>query len=373
MSIASVPATNKTLTFNASTLGLQDPPWIISMPEDSRISLMACYSVLLLLAVLGNSIIVAIVCKNRQMQTTMNVLIVSTAVSDLAGSIVTITRKLSILSTLSTEFHVTGILGKIICKLCPFIRDVSITISIESMVAIAFDRFFAVVYPMRSKPRILNTKFMVPLTWFVGSAIFSLNFVLYEFISLERVHICKYEWPPSLLQVREAYFGAFTILTFILPTVVLTVLYFTIVCNLKSHGIPGQQSFEHIARRRKQNTNIIKMSAAIVLTFFLCWLPHHTIGVLMTFVWKGKPPKSVGPFFNILSETITFLSFISFATNPVICLTFSSKYRNCMKKLILIPGLFSKRRQDVLNVNTQRSTNISQEMITLSVTNLTMT
>ncbi|XP_031567706.1 QRFP-like peptide receptor [Actinia tenebrosa] len=373
MSILASQATNKTLTSNTSTRALQNPPWIISMSEDSRISLIACYCVLLLLAVFGNSSVVAIVCKNRQMQTTMNFLIVNMAVSDLAGSLVTIPRKLSVLSILSYEFDAPDILGKILCKLCPFIRDVSITISIESMVAIALDRFLAVVYPMRSKPRILNMKFMIPLTWFAGSAMFSLNIVLFELKSFQEIHLCLNEWPVSFLIAREAYYGAFITLSFIVPTVALTALYFTIVCKIKSQAIPGQRSLEYLARRRKQNTNIIKLSAAIVLTFFVCWLPHHTLGALMTFVWKGKLPKSVGPFFDIISETIEFVSFMSFATNPVICLTFSSKYKDCMKKLILIPDLFSKQRQGVLNVNTQRPTNISQEMITLSMTNLTVT
>lgn len=317
------------------------------MPENSRILLMACYSVLSLLTVLGNSSIVAIVCKNRQMQTTMNFLIVNMAVSDLAGSLVTIPRRVSVLSTLSYEFHVSGILGEILCKICPFIRDVSITISIESIVAIAFDRFFAVVYPMRSKPRVLNMKFLIPLTWLLGSAIFSLNFVLYELISLEQVHICKYEWPPGLLGARKAYFGAFAILTFLLPTIVLAALYLTIIWKIKSQAIPGQQSFEHIARRRQQNTNIIKISAAIVVSFFVCWMPKHTVGILMIFVWEGKPPKNIMPFFGTISESISFLSFLSFATNPIICLTFSSKFRQCMKNVSFLPNLFSKRRQHV--------------------------
>lgn len=321
--------------------------WILMAPEESRIAFIACYSILLFLAVLGNFCVVVIVCKNRRMQSNINFLIVNMAVSDLAGSLVSITRMISLIVSNSNEWKISGVFADILCKLCPFIRDVSISVSIGSMVAIALDRFFAVVYPLKSMPRVMRLRVILPIIWFVALAPFSLYFVTYKMTYFKGKAFCNFKWPSIFdrAEVHYVYFMAtIMILFFIIPFVIVSVLYSVIVWKMKSRSIPGQQLCENETRRQKMNSNIVKLAIVIVLSFFLCWFPYHTLSFFEFFVWKRNPKKSVPSFRGLMTHILTFISYISLAINPFICFAFSSNYRNCLKRLFPLASKVKTQR-----------------------------
>ena len=71
------------------------------------------------------------------------------AVSDLLFSLVLFPVQITKLSTGSVQWRVSGILGSIFCKLYTFARSVCISVSAQSLVWIAIDRFVAVVFPIK--------------------------------------------------------------------------------------------------------------------------------------------------------------------------------------------------------------------------------
>ena len=67
-----------------------------------------------------------------------------------------------------------GPLGQTLCKLVYFLTDVSVAVSIQSLVLITVGRFGAVVYPLRSP--LISSKlcpFFILATWIVAMAIYS--------------------------------------------------------------------------------------------------------------------------------------------------------------------------------------------------------
>ena len=69
------------------------------------------------------------------------------ASSDLLYPIFVLTWNLSSLHT--NSFPIGGKLGQASCKLFPFLRNVSIVLSMQNLILIAVDRFGAVVFPLR--------------------------------------------------------------------------------------------------------------------------------------------------------------------------------------------------------------------------------
>ncbi|XP_031567707.1 neuromedin-K receptor-like [Actinia tenebrosa] len=348
-----------------NTTGTLHPKSWITSQEVSRIAFTVCYSILLFLAVVGNVFVVVIVCKNRRMQTNINFLIANMAVSDLTGSLVSIPRFISLNINNSSEWSVPGLLAEILCKTCPFIRDVSISVSIESMVVIAIDRFFAVVYPLKSKPRVTRLRWVLPIIWLVAMAPFSLYFVTFKIGYCKGKAFCIFSWPSIFdrAQVHHIYFlVTIVILFFIIPFAIVSVLHSFIVWKMKHRCIPGEQLCEQETRSQKSNSNIIKMAIVIVLSFFVCWFPYHTLTFFEVFVWKGYQKKSAPSFHSFTSDILTFISYISLAINPLICFVFSSNYRNCLKKLFPF-SLFLFNKASAINVKTQRTAAThSQEM-----------
>ena len=82
------------------------------------------------------------------MRKPINFFIVNMAMSDLLFAIVVIPRDIQLLYL--DSWLIGGPLGQSLCKLVYLLLTVSSTVSIQSLVLIAVDRFGAVVYPLRS-------------------------------------------------------------------------------------------------------------------------------------------------------------------------------------------------------------------------------
>jgi hypothetical protein len=293
--------------------------------------------VILILSVVGNTSIIAIVVRNRSMRSrTINYLIANMAATDLVASVVVVPRFLAVLKTLSLEWKVSGVVGDILCKLNHYIRDVSLAVSMLSMVAIAFDRFFAVVLPMRATPRILNIRILIPVIWFVSLGTFLVHLINFKVISLQGVFVCHSLWPTGFDQTKSktVFYLVFLTVIYIVPLAIVAVLYTIIALRIRRQKIPGEPSSESEDRRRKLNNNIVKMAVAIVFFFFVCWAPYHSLALYNIF--------SV-PYHGVLEDVLVLLSYISFVINPCLCLTFSSKYRKCVKNLFPFSILFATR------------------------------
>ena len=88
------------------------------------------------------------------MQKPINYFITNMAMFDLLFPIFLLPSNLTGLY-LDNQWLISGPLGQALCKLIPFLADVSSAVSIQSLVLIAVDRFAAVVFlaPSSSLPR----------------------------------------------------------------------------------------------------------------------------------------------------------------------------------------------------------------------------
>ena len=125
-----------------------------------------------------------------------------------------------------------------------------------------------------------------------------------------------------------AYFIAF----FYLPFVLLIILYAIILIKLKQHVHPGEQSAIAKEMRSRRNRNVFKMAIVIVFVFFLCWIPFITNQTILHFA----PNSSIWFSCNFLlyDSFSSFMAAANCAVNPIICLIFTSNYRQGLKRLV---------------------------------------
>ena len=110
---------------------------------------MVIFSITLFLSLFGNTLIIIIVYKCPELKKTVNYFIVNMAVSDFVFPLTTIPVYLAEASNDVWQWLIESTAGSILCKLRNFVMAVSLTVSIESLVWIALDRFVAVVWPMK--------------------------------------------------------------------------------------------------------------------------------------------------------------------------------------------------------------------------------
>lgn len=301
-------------------------------PTAERIGHTIAYCLLFFISLVGNSFIGIIVYKTKALRKPINYLIVNMAVSDLLLPIILFPKTV-------TEMHVdnwliSGHLGEALCKLVPFMSDLSVAVSIQSLVLIAMDRFVAVVFPLRSP--LISSKlcpFFILATWIIAIAIvtpYLLAFKLVEFSHLE--YKCVRQWmlvsdDPSSV---KKYFMALFIVFFYIPFVLMFILYLVILLKLKFQTSPGEHSMNAQIQRSRRKRNALKLSVAIVLGFAVCWFPF-SIYTLAMFAVKNNSTIPCG--ILLLGQFCLLLSRTNSAMNPCICFILSTNYRRGLKNL----------------------------------------
>ena len=237
-----------------------------------------------------------------------------------------------------TDLHVGswligGTLGQALCKIYPFLAEISMVVSIQSLVLITVDRYAAVVVPLRS-PLISRKvcRCLIVGTWilavpFCWPYLFNFNLVEYQ-----EDKWCINQW--DVIFGEKSSFGIYllsaSILFFYIPFVVLMILYSIILIKLKKQAHPGEQSANAEEQRTRRNRKVLKMTVAIVVAFFICWIPFSIHIVTFYFV----PKNTLDCKFWVSYNVAVFMGYTYCAINPIICLTFTSNYRQALRRLV---------------------------------------
>ncbi|XP_020622538.1 RYamide receptor-like [Orbicella faveolata] len=190
------------------------------------------------------------------------------AMSDLLFRIFLI--PLEIQTLYKDSWLIGGPFGQVLCKLVAFLTEVSSTVSFQSLVLIAVDRFGAVVFPLRS-PLISSNLclFIILATWIVAIAVYSPVLFVCKVVEHPEKLVCQQNWNELFGESssHENYFVSCIVVFTFIPLVLITILYVTILLKLKSQRIPGEQSANAGQQRQQRERNVLKMAIAIVLGF----------------------------------------------------------------------------------------------------------
>ena len=255
------------------------------------------------------------------------------ALSDLLFPIFSISKRLLDLHV--DSWLIGGLLGQILCKLPAFLAEASSLVSVQSLVLISVDRFGAVVVPLRSP--LISCKlcpFFILATWIVAIAVASPNLFSYKLVENQEEVKSQNQWAKTFGEKSfVTYLLAGVSMFFYIPMILLVAVYSIILIKLKKQLHPGEQSANTEEQRTKRNRNVLKMAIAIVLAFFLCWLPAYTISLIIQFL---EPTGSIRSScsFRAFSIFTYFLALANCAINPTILFISSSNYRQGLKRLV---------------------------------------
>lgn len=303
----------------------------------------SAYSVLIVVAVTGNILIGVVVFKTKPMRRTINFLIVNMAFSDLILPIIAFPRILTDVNV--GHWLIDGRFGLALCKITYFLQDVSVDVSIQSLVLISVDRFGAVVFPLR--PPIVSSKlcpYVILATWIVAIAIHCPHLFAFKLSEIEGKLQCRLLWDDTfgLSSSRKSYYLAVVLVVTVIPFALMTIVYSIIIFKLRSQKIPGNETVnvKEQEKRVKRQRNVPKMSLAIVLVFGLCWTPINTMVFFMYFGWDNNASAFSSCGFQTFYFFARFMAYANCAINPCICFIFSGNFRQGLKRLF---GCCSKK------------------------------
>ena len=290
---------------------------------------LAC-SVIFVVSITGNTLIGVIVYKTPTMRKPINFLIVNMAMSDLLYPIFAI--PLLIQELFRDPWLIGGPLGQVLCKLVIFSTDVSLVVSIQSLVLIAVDRFGAVVYPLRSP--LISSKlcpFFILATWIVAMAVSSPYLMTSKLVEYLGEHGCEGMWNEAFGENSSYpnYILAKVVVFLYIPLLLIATLYIIIYLRLKSRKIPGEQSNNAQQQRAKRERNVLKLAIATVITFAACVLPLSTYITIVEWGRFESLTESCG--FVYFSFIAALMAYSNCAINPCVCFIFSGNYRQGLK------------------------------------------
>ena len=305
-----------------------------------------CLSILMSSSLLGNSAIIAIVLRNKHMQTTTNYLIVNMAVSDFMLSAFAVPRELTEIFIGYRRWLINGPAGIAMCKLVYFVQDISTAVSIQSIVVITVDRYAGVVTPFR-KPVITSKrlKLVIPVIWILSMGLHSPYFYTARHIQLNNTGICFFTWEPAHdnLQAQQIYYSTVSATLIAIPLAIITVLYSLLFRVMRRQNFFWRTVASFRLRRRKEDTKIIYKILAIIVLFVACILPIDILGFLYFFAWLDKVPCGM----DHVSFAAKFIFYSNASLNPCIYFLLNERYRqglqNILKYRVSVP------RQSVKN------------------------
>ncbi|XP_078353549.1 QRFP-like peptide receptor [Oculina patagonica] len=330
---------------NKTALGQQNSLCFSLDSAAEKISKVCAYFVILLGSFFGNTFIIILVYKHRELRKTVNYFIVNMAVSDLLFSLIVIPVQINGLVT--DPWSVRGILGTILCKIIHFVNPVSFLVSSQSLVWIAIDRFVAVVFPI--KLGLISNKIRaiaIVSTWIFASALNFPKLIIFGLVQHGNNTYCASTGSVFTNQEAiSAYFWLQLIFFFFAPLLLIIILYTAIAFSLKRQNKALADAAPNVQRHSlKKRRQAIQMAVVIVVLFYLCVFPQTFILILPYIHWI---PSCA--FLRVFSFLTGFMLYTSSTVNPIICLSFVGSYRRGLKNIFC--RSYSRRRD---NKNTKR-------------------
>ncbi|KAL9957213.1 hypothetical protein ACROYT_G038822 [Oculina patagonica] len=315
----------------------------------------AIITILAIVDIAGNILVCAIIKRNRDMRTPINYLLVNLAIADIVYAAFIAPKGYF---KLTSVHHPDGMTGLVLCKLLTGgnVAWVGAVSSAVFLVVIAFERYYAVMYPHGHKWKLTNHKLkvIIPGSW-VFAAIVNIPLFLAKNTTEKKGRIlCKPTWPEIWM---EAFIAILSVVVGV-SLVLMIVLYSRVVHTLwfKSNderSLNSQQKGVMKVRRR-----VTLMVVVITVIFGICWGVNQVVHI-----FKFFSSYTVGALPTVVANTMVL---VNSAVNPFVFALLNQQFREKMQEMVCCTDCTPTRvhpepgSQDVeLADNTTHKTNLA--------------
>lgn len=305
-------------TNNSSHLGLDN----YYFQEGGKFAKTFVYCLLFVVSLVGNSLIIWAIFRDKRLKTTNNFLVANMAVGYILSTIVSV--PLSIVEIhFNDKWMVNGALGDVLCKIVISISDISTSVSFYSCLFIAVDRYYAVFRPTKRGFSQSKLQFIVPGIWIFSVLIISPYFYFMSIETNKDFTSCSYK--DSYYE--KVHFYALIVLNIGIPFPIIAAIYSLIVCKLRRHRQPGEQISISRKARDRCYRRVLHISVMTVTLLCFSWMFFSVVAsLIMERVITDNRASWV--------FAAKFLGRSSFAHNFFIHLAFNSAYRQNFKAIM---------------------------------------
>lgn len=262
--------------------------------------LILAYSAIILFGVTGNSLVIYVIYRFKNLRTVTNFFIANLAVADLLVNMLCL--PFTLVYTLYGEWK----FGQVLCFTLPCAQGMAVYVSTITMNVIALDRYRSIVNHMETKMSKDMCVLVIVLTWAISALLASPLAIFREYGTFDLlpgkpIQVCMEKWPESSVNAGIYSISALLV-QYGLPLAVISVAYIRIWDKLKKSC--GGRSERH--QRRRKTTKMLLMMVAV---FAICWLPFHAFQLAVDIdstVLSMKDFKLLFTVFHIVAMCSTF-------------------------------------------------------------------
>uniref|UniRef100_A0A8C5QWD2 C-X-C chemokine receptor type 2 n=1 Tax=Leptobrachium leishanense TaxID=445787 RepID=A0A8C5QWD2_9ANUR len=295
-------------------------PWTIN-----KYVLVLIYTLVFLLNIVGNSLVILVICYNKLKRSTTDVYLLNLAIAD-------------ILFAFSLPFWATykvkeWIFGQFMCKAISILQEVNFYSGILLLACISIDRYLAIVHATEAINQKRHwVKFICLGIWLFSLAIAFPTIFFRNVFEAPKIGLVCYEnighdtekW-MIILRIGRHIIG------FIGPMLIMLFCYgFTVKTLYKT--------------KSGQKHKAMKVIFAVVIVFLICWLPYNITVIIDSLMRSGVIRETCELRFhldNALSVTEVF-GFTHSCINPILYAFIGQKFRHSFFRILASKGIISK-------------------------------
>ncbi|XP_039605660.1 trace amine-associated receptor 13c-like [Polypterus senegalus] len=282
-----------------------------------------------MITIAGNLVVIISISHFKQLHTPTNLLVLSLAVADLlVGAIV---MPFTVIQSIETCWD----FGHIFCFFYTFCLVLLTSASVNNLVLIAVDRYFALCDPFFYSSKITNnlTLLLILFSWII--ALCYTVAVVYFKVNLEDAEGFNKCSNNCLFVLSPAWGLIDLMVSFLLPCFAMLCLYTRIFFVVKKHiraihsvtaqvgANNGKQKVASFSERKAAKTLGI-----VVIVFFICWVPYHICTIIDSYMDYSVP--------SLLMYIFSWLIYINSGMNPIIYALFYPWFKKSSKLIITL-------------------------------------
>ncbi|EDV19469.1 uncharacterized protein TRIADDRAFT_62095 [Trichoplax adhaerens] len=274
-------------------------------------------------------------------------------VSDIISTVASLTGYVQIVNR---NLNYSG--GTLMCRVVLCSLFTSFGVSMMNLCLIGIDRYFIIVRPLSSYYRHNKTSILVIGEIIIWLASASINAPVLIIVGVHQNDTLLCDIPDITPSVSVFMIFHATIV-FIIPTIIILILYGKIITYQKSYVRPGEVLQSQAVRNQQKKKQFVKMLTWISVSYITFSWPYFATGFGMAITGQStlqiRQKSMVNFLFAFFTVTITTSIVI---LNPFLYIKFDLKVRQ--KSLALIRRIalckFDKRDESVIQVTSTGST-----------------
>ncbi|KAG9465922.1 C-X-C chemokine receptor type 2-like [Eleutherodactylus coqui] len=301
-------------------------PCPVSLPANKYVVLVI-YSTVFLLNIVGNSLVILVVCYNKLKRSSTDIYLLNLAIADLLFSIT-----LPFWAAYRVNEWVFGIT---MCKIVSILQEVNFYSGIFLLAAISIDRYLAIVHATEFFTKKKHwVKFITIGIWTISFGL-SIPTIWFRdvFVIPNRAAVCHENLGEDTEQLMINIRIGRHLMGFFLPLLVMLFCYGFIIKTL-------------FQAKNSQKHRAMKVILAVFFVFLICWLPHNITSIVDSLM-RTKHINETCSLRNHLETALYTTEVVGFThscLNPILYAFIGHKFRHNFLTILANRGMISKER-----------------------------